>query len=141
MRINRAGLELIKRWEGLRTTAYKCPANVWTIGYGHTGDVKEGDKITTQQAETLLLIDLAKFERFINAQGFELNENQYSALVSLCYNIGPGNFKKSPIYNQLKSDPDSALITTYFLKHVYAGGRKLKGLINRRMEEIKLYNT
>lgn len=142
MKINKAGIELIKRFEGCILKAYKCPANVWTIGYGHTSDVKEGDKITMQQAESLLLIDLASRERFIDSLNLGFNENQFSALVSLVYNIGQGNFNKSPLFAQLKKDKnDLKNIELGFNRHVYGGGKKLPGLIKRRKAEFELYST
>ena len=99
MKINETGLALIKSFEGLRLKAYKCPAGVWTVGYGHTGgDVKAGMIITEEEAEELLRQDLERFEEGVeNLVEVELNENQFCALVSLAYNIGLGNFKRSTL--------------------------------------------
>ena len=85
-------------YEGLRLSAYKCQAGVWTIGYGHTKAVTKGDVITEEKAEELLLDDLSIFEKGVSSLvKVELNENQFSALVSLAFNIGLGNFQKSTL--------------------------------------------
>ena len=87
MTTNHAGLLIIKKFEGCKLTAYKCPAGVWTIGWGHTGNVQEGDKITLAQAETLLRMDLVSREKWLSMLNLKVNENQFSALISLIYNI------------------------------------------------------
>lgn len=100
MKTNKAGVDIIKKYEGLRLDAYKCPAGVWTIGYGHTGDeVVEGIRITKDQAEKLLEDDLEKFEERVSRMLglIPSNENQFSAMVSLGYNIGLGAFKTSSV--------------------------------------------
>lgn len=139
MKINKAGIELIKKWEGCVLKAYKCPSGIWTIGYGHTADVKEGDKIMMQQAETLLIMDLASRERFVDSLNLQLNSNQFSALVSLVYNIGQGNFRKNNIEQLAKIDPNDFNIKNQFLRHIYGAGKILPGLIKRRNAEIELY--
>ena len=90
MRISKTGLNLIKKYEGCRLTAYKCPAGVWTIGYGHTEGVKAGMTITQEQAETFLVSDMVKYERKVNKYQakYNFNQNQYDALVSFAYNVG-----------------------------------------------------
>lgn len=139
MKINDAGLLLIKKFEGCKLTAYKCPAGKWTIGWGHTGNVNEGDKITLAQAETLLRMDLVNREKWLTMLDLKLNENQFSALISLIYNIGQGNFLKSPVYKLIKVNQSDPAIKNAFLRHVYAAGKKLPGLEKRRLEEIELY--
>src|SRR5262245_6586870 len=95
-RTNDAGVALIKRYEGLSLKAYRCPAGALTIGYGHTGDVEEGDVITEEAAEELLRQDLRVFEtgveRFVTVK---LNDNQFAALVSFVFNVGLGAFARS----------------------------------------------
>lgn len=94
MKTSENGLDLIKQFEGYRDTAYKCPAGVWTIGWGHTKGVKEGDRIDTARAEELLSSDLQVFEKAVNDADFpSLTQNQFDALVALTYNIGPSNFR------------------------------------------------
>lgn len=139
MRTNDAGISIIKRWEGCRLQAYQCPSKVWTIGYGHTGNVIPGDKITMAVADSLLRSDLIKFERSLDSYGLPLNENQYSAMVSLMYNIGQGNFAKSNVLKLARVNVNDPRIQDAFLKHVYSAGKILQGLVNRRNDEIKLY--
>ena len=90
MKITSEVLDLIKRYEGLILNAYKDPAGVYTIGYGHTKGVKKGQVITKEQAEALLKEDIAAFERHVDKYDsiYHFNKNQYSALVSFAYNIG-----------------------------------------------------
>lgn len=134
------GLALIKRWEGLRLQAYLCPAGVWTIGYGHTGpDVTPGLVITEAYAEALLRQDLRTFEdgvsRLVTAP---LTDNQFSALVSLAFNIGLGAFARSTLLRKLNAG-DYAGAQAQF--HVWnkAGGKVLPGLVNRRAGEAALF--
>src|SRR6185369_3581566 len=87
--VNQAGIDLIKRFEGLRTHAYKCPADKWTIGWGHTRDVHEGDTISIGEAEEMLADDMADAGEHIGRLvSVPLNENEYAALVSFVFNLG-----------------------------------------------------
>ena len=112
MHISDKGLDLIKRFEGFRDTAYLCPAGVWTIGYGHTQDVKEGDTISQDKAEALLREEVAaKYEPIVtaNTEGLELTQGQFDALVSFVYNVGAYNFETSHLLAHLKAgDIDAA---------------------------------
>ena len=145
MKTNEAGLSLIKSFEGLRLKAYKCPAGVWTIGYGHTGkDVKPGMIITEEQAEEYLRQDLERFEKGVDdLVEVDINENQYSALVSLAYNIGLGNFKKSTLLKLINKGNQNELeaVHSQFKRWVWAGSQILPGLQRRREAEFKLYST
>lgn len=137
--INETGLTLIKKFEGLRLKAYKCAAGVWTIGYGHTKGVKEGDVITEKEAEALLQEDLDKFidhvRYYDETYNYNFNENEFSALVSFAFNIGT----LRGITNGGKRTKFQ--IGSKFNAYVYAGGKKLNGLIKRRAAEYNLYNT
>ena len=133
------GISLIKEFEGLRLKAYKCPGGVWTIGYGHTAGVKPGMVITEEQAEQFLKEDLLIFEKAVNNQNLSINQNQFDALVSLIYNIGIGNFKKSTLLLKVRIDPGDNSIMDEFLRWVYSKGRVLPGLQRRRLAEVKLY--
>ena len=137
MMINSAGLELIKSFEGLRLTAYKDPAGIWTIGYGHTANVTPSMKITEDQADAFLQQDLASAEKAVNdkCKDLYLNENQFSALVSFTYNCGAGNLAKL-IKNRSKEQIADAL-----LLYNKAGGKTLQGLVRRREAEQKLFKT
>ena len=104
LKTGKKGLELIKEFEGCRLTAYKCPANVWTIGYGHTKGVKQGQKITLSEAEELLKDDLKIYESYVNKYvKVSLNQNQFDALVSFTYNCGPGSLRVSALLKKLNS--------------------------------------
>ena len=143
--INQAGLNLIKQFEGLRLKAYRDAVGVWTIGYGHTsmaGDpkVKAGMVITEDEAEQILRIDLKKYEDAVKKAlpGYPLTDNQYAALTSLCYNVGPGNFSKSSVVRYLRQgNPGQS--ADAFRAWNKAGGRVLQGLVTRREAERKLF--
>lgn len=142
-RINCAGLALIKAFEGLRLAAYRCPAGVWTIGYGHTGpDVKPGQRITAAEAEALLRGDLDRFESGVERalNGVVTTENQFAAMVSLAYNIGLGGFGRSAVLRLHKAGKFT-LAANALLLWVKAGGRSLPGLVRRRTAERALYLT
>ena len=133
------GIELIKKYEGLELKAYKCPAGKWTIGYGHTLNVKSTDVISRDDAEYFLKQDLKMSEDEINKQGLQLNQNQFDALVSFTFNLGVGNFRKSTLLKKLKVNVNDLSIAGEFKKWVNANGKKLAGLVRRRAEEAELY--
>lgn len=144
MKINRAGIELIKEFEGLRLEAYKCPAGVWTIGYGHTSAagppaVTSGMKITADEAADILVVDLVKYETAVmNALKRSPNENQFSAMVSLCYNIGPKAFATSTVVRKFNAgDVEGAAAAFRLWKK--SKGEVLTGLVRRRQVEIDLF--
>ena len=139
MKTSRTGIELIKAHEGLRLNAYLCPAGIATIGYGHTYNVKIGDRITSEQAEKFLIDDLIVAETEVNRYGLHLNQNQYDALVSFVYNVGARNFRSSTLLKRLKDNPNDPDIAKQFGRWVYGGGKVLQGLIRRRKDEAKLY--
>lgn len=139
MKTSKRGLDLIKKYEGVRLQAYKCPAGVWTIGYGHTKSVRQGDKISQYQADDYLLEDIRFAENAVNNLNINLTQGQFDALVSFIFNVGVGNFLKSTLYRKVKANPKDKTIPSEFRKWVYAGGAKLAGLIRRREEEARLY--
>jgi lysozyme len=145
MKVNADGYALLKRFEGCRLKSYKCPSAVWTIGYGNTfyedgTKVKEGDVITQARAEQLAKNVVDKFAVSVRALITQtLNENQFSACVSLAYNIGIGGFKKSSVLKKLNVNPLDPTIADSFRKWNKGGGVVLKGLVNRREAEIQLY--
>ena len=136
-KINKSGLNLIKKYEGCKLTSYICPAGVLTIGYGHTGkDVKPNQTITKKKAITLLKKDLARFERHVQSYNYiyEWTDNEFSALVSFAFNIG--NIDQLTAYGtRTRSQIRSAM-----LKYVKANGKTLQGLVKRRKAELKLFN-
>ena len=133
------GLDLIKKYEGLRLEAYKCPAGVWTIGYGHTKGVYKGMSITKEEAEKLLQQDVSVFElQVINTVG-KLAACKIDALVSFAYNVGIAAFRNSTLCRKVKANSDDPAIRNEFMKWIYAGGKKLQGLERRRKEEAEMY--
>lgn len=140
MKLNTEGLALIKKFEGCKLKAYKCAAGVWTIGYGHTKDVKEGDIITKVQAEDFLSQDLEAFEKGLRRMLIvQLNTNQFSALISFAFNVGLGNLQRSTLLRKVNTKASDA--AEAFLPWNKAGGKVLKGLTERRKAERELYLT
>lgn len=137
--INEEGLALIRYYEGLSLRAYLCPAGIPTIGYGHTKGVKMGDVITSSQAMQYLLDDLDTFCAVVSTScTVPLNNNQFAALVSFVYNIGPKSFKSSTLLKKLnKSDYIGA--SSEFLRWNKANGKPLAGLTKRRSAERDLF--
>lgn len=132
-------MQLVKDFESLRLTAYKCPADVWTIGWGHTKGVNQGDEITVEQAEQLLREDLAEFKAAVDkAVEVHLSETEMEALVSLCYNIGIGAFSKSTLVKKL-NDNLRLEAAMEFPKWSKIGSTRSKGLLRRRMKEATLF--
>lgn len=141
MKISQKGIDLIKRFEGCRLEAYKCPAGVWTIGYGHTNGVKEGMKITQQEAEKLLKQDLVVYENIVlESVTTALNQPIFDALVSFTYNLGGGNLKSSTLL-KLLNDRDYYGASKEFEKWNKASGKVLVGLVKRREAERNLFNS
>jgi lysozyme len=145
MKINAEGYALIKHFEGCRLKAYRCPAGVFTIGFGNTfyenGDrVKEGDVITQQRADELAKFIIDQFAVSIAPFILKpLNENQFSACVSLAYNIGTSGFKRSSVFKKLNINPNDPTIADSFKLWNKGGGKVLAGLVKRREAEIALY--
>jgi len=144
MKLNQAGLNLIKRYEGFRSRAYRDPVGIWTIGYGHTSmaglpKVTPGLKISRQQGEYILARDAEKFARQIQPMILvDLTDNQFSALVSFAYNVGGANFRKSSVLKRVNARRFDAVPNRLSL-WVKAGGRTLKGLVRRRAAEGELF--
>ena len=139
MKASSKAYELIRKFEGKSNTAYQDSVGVWTIGYGHTGDVVKGQTITDAEVERLLAADVAVAEKVVNAQNLTLTQNQFDALVDFVFNLGSGNFQKSTLLKKIKADPNDPTIYDEFLRWVYAGGVKLLGLVRRRTDEAELY--
>lgn len=140
MTVSDRGVELIAKYEGCRLEAYKCPAGVWTIGYGHTAGVQPGHTLPSREAaKTLLKEDLKKYGGYVNScvkKGlitFPLNQNQFDALTSFCYNCGNGSLQK------LVSGRDAATVADKLLAYNKGGGKVLAGLTKRREEERALF--
>lgn len=142
MKIGLKGLALIKKFEGCKLSAYLCPANIPTIGYGNTfykngNKVKIGDKITQQQAEELLMDLLPQYEAIVNKNiKIDLTQYQFDALVSFVWNCG-----KSETLFRLVNSKSKDLKTWWQTHYTTGGGKVLKGLVNRRKEESELFFT
>jgi len=132
-------LALIKEFEGLRLEAYLCPADVWTIGYGHTKGVVQGDKITQAGADAFLAQDVLWVAAAVDKKvKVELNTNQEAALYSFIYNVGAGAFGKSTLLRKL-NDWDYEGAANEFKRWNKGGGKVLRGLIRRRNAEAALF--
>ena len=138
-RTSERGITLIKSHEGLRLKAYHCPANVLTIGYGHTKNVYPSMVITSQKAEELLKQDLSVYESAVNKYvTVPLNQNQFDALVSFSFNVGTNALGRSTLLRKLNSK-DYQGAGNEFMRWVRAGTRILPGLVRRRQEEKELF--
>lgn len=138
--VNRATIELVKRFEGLFLKAYVCPAGVLTIGYGHTGKyVTKGLVISKEKADELLENDLEKFATGVSSLvKVSLNENQFGALVSFAFNVGIGAFGSSTLLKKLNAGNFSGAASE-FARWNKAGGIVLGGLVSRREAEKELF--
>jgi lysozyme len=141
-----AGIEIIKLMEGFRSAPYKCPAGIPTIGYGATfypggKKVTMADATITEARGTELLQSmLVSFEQYVDSYcRDDINQNQFDALVSFAYNLGPGNLKSSTLLKKVNANPEDESIRLEFMKWVKAGGKTLKGLVRRREAEANLY--
>ena len=131
-------IAIIKKFEGLRLKAYKCPAGVYTIGYGHTENVLADSEISELMADQILRKDLKNFEQAINDLDLPLLQCEFDALVSFAFNVGIGNFNKSTL-KKLLLQKKFFYAAKEFDKWVFAGGKKLPGLQNRRNTERKIF--
>ena len=146
MHISDEGLELIKHFEGCPTddegnvVAYQDAVDVWTIGYGHTKDVQEGDKWTKEKADFMLWRELEdEYEEYVNSYvHVPLNQNQFDALCSWVYNLGPANLKKSSLLRKLNNG-DYEEVPQQIKRWNKAGGKVLEGLVRRREAEALLF--
>lgn len=132
-------IPLIKEFEGCKLKAYKCPAGVWTIGYGHTEGVKEGDVWTQEKADEILASDVDLFsagvKRLVRSS---LNSFQLGALISFAFNLGLGNLGKSTLL-KLVNEGKFDLAANEFVKWNKANGQVLPGLTRRREAEKALF--
>ena len=137
-----AGINLIKEAEGFNKVAYIGPegGSIYTIGYGHRStSIKKGQEITKPEAEKLLKQDLKKFEKYVNDVSYvpftaKLNQNQFDALVSFTYNLGPGGLSDLCKVGMNK-------VAEEMLRYTHSNGKELDGLVKRRRKESKLFGT
>jgi len=139
-------INLVKKFEGWSSKPYKCPAGIPTIGYGNTF-YENGTKvsmndpaITEERGIELLKHELQKFAKYVDSYcRDDINQFQFDALVSFCYNLGPANLKNSTLLKKVNANPIDPSIKDEFLKWTKAGGKVLKGLVTRRTAEADLY--
>ncbi len=143
MIINDKGRQIIELFEGMKLKAYKCPAGVWTIGVGHTGDVKEGMVITKHQAEEIFTYDLQTFEEAVAHLAPKATANQFSALVSFAFNVGVDALRRSTLLKELNAGRplNAANEFSKWTKAKNAAGVlvPLPGLVKRRAAERALF--
>ena len=139
MKVSQECIDLVKFFEGFEPKAYLCPANVWTIGYGRTKNVKEGDELNELQAERDLLEELEEFaEQVLNTVKVDLEQNELDALTSWTYNLGVGNLQSSTLLKKLNSG-DKNSVPSEMIRWNKAAGKVLAGLTRRREAEAKLW--
>ena len=144
MKTSPAGISLIQEFEGRRLEAYKCPAGIWTIGYGHTSaagapEVKPGMVITKQEANDILIRDLVKYENAVDRLvKVPLTQNQFYALVSFAFNVGEGALAKSTLLKKLNAGNYDA-VPAELMKWTKGGGKELPGLVRRRRAEAAMW--
>lgn len=145
-KISQEGINLIKKYEGLKVKPYLCPANIPTIGYGSTY-YEDGTKvkltdtpITEARATSLLMALLVSYEKAVDSFcRDDINQHQFDSLVCFSYNVGVNALKKSTLLKKVNINPNDPTIKNEFLKWDKANGKVLKGLTKRRLEEANLY--
>lgn len=137
MNTSQKGIDLIKTFEGCKLAAYKDPAGILTIGYGHTKGVTADQKITWDQADAYLLEDLKAAESAVSKKPYDWKQNEFDALVSFTFNCGSGNLTKLVKSGKRTKEEISAALLLYNK----AGGKVLAGLTRRRQAEKDLFDT
>ena len=138
MQISDNCLDLVRQYEGFEAKAYKCPAGIWTIGYGHTLNVRPNDVITEAQASQLLKEELQSYAAKVAKIVPVATQNQFDALVSFAYNLGVNALSTSTLIKKhLAFDYKGA--QAEFARWNKAGGKVLQGLVKRRAAEAELY--
>ena len=138
MKTSQYGIDLIKHFEGCELKAYKCPAGVWTIGYGHTKGVQPGDEWSEDHADHMLQVELEEYEGYVDKYvTAPLGQNQFDALVSWTYNLGGGNLSASTMLKVLNAGEYDE-VPNQMLRWNKAGGKVLEGLTRRRQAEADM---
>lgn len=142
MEISQNGIDLIKRYEGCSLISYQDTSGIWTIGYGWTGKVNgkticKGLKISQETADNLLSTNLVSYENKVNKYQniYHFNQNEFDALVSFCYNIG----NIDQLTDNGKRTKEE--VKSHWIAYCKSNGKTLQGLVNRRKDELKLFNT
>ena len=140
METSNYAIENIKQFESCKLTAYKCPAGIWTIGYGHTKNVTSGMKITQVEANNYIKADILPIETFLKGLNVNLKQGQYDALIDFMFNLGIGSFKNSTLCKLIKANSSDEKICAEFMKWVHGGNKVLPGLVKRRQWECEQWN-
>lgn len=130
-------IEKIKEFEGFVSLAYRCPAGVWTVGYGHTRGVYEGRRVNEEEAEELLREDLVPCEHFVDKLSVARTQGQFDALVDFVFNLGTERLQDSTLLRKIREGAPTAEIQDEFGRWVYGGGEVLPGLVRRRKWEAE----
>ncbi len=146
MNVSKAAILLIKHHEGVRSRPYRCPAGLWTVGVGHLiGDGKSlpeswNRTFSQEEIDKILKSDLRRFELGLTKllPNIPLKQNEFDALVSFCFNLGLGCFQRSTIRQALLRGNKEAAMES-LVKYCRAGGKILKGLQTRRLDEKTLF--
>ena len=148
MQTSERGIRLIKHYEGVRNRPYRCPAGLWTVGVGHLiGDGKSlpeswNRTFTSEEIDGLLRSDLRRFELGVHKMlpNMPLRQSEFDALISFSFNLGLGCFQRSTVRQALlRGDKKTAMAS--LLKYCRAGGKILKGLQTRRLDEKTLFES
>ncbi len=139
MKISENGLELIKKFEGCETTAYQDSVGVWTIGFGHTKGVEEGQTCSIEDAESMLADEMDEYEGYINNMvKVDLQQHEFDALVAWVYNLGPTNLGESTMLKVLNGGQFDR-VPDEMNRWTRAGGKILEGLVRRRQAESLMF--
>ena len=139
MKISEDGLELIKKFEGCETTAYQDSVGVWTIGFGHTKGVEEGQTCSIEDAESMLADEMDEYEGYINNMvKVDLQQHEFDALVAWVYNLGPTNLGESTMLKVLNGGQFDR-VPDEMNRWTRAGGEILEGLVRRRQAESLMF--
>ena len=141
MKISENGLELIKKFEGCETTAYQDSVGVWTIGFGHTKGVEEGQTCSIEDAESMLADEMDEYEGYINNMvKVELQQHEFDSLVAWVYNLGPTNLSESTMLKVLNGGQFDR-VPDEMNRWTRAGGEILEGLVRRRQAESLMFQN
>ena len=141
MKISEDGLELIKKFEGCETTAYQDSVGVWTIGFGHTKGVEEGQTCSIEDAESMLADEMDEYEGYINNMvKVELQQHEFDSLVAWVYNLGPTNLSESTMLKVLNGGQFDR-VPDEMNRWTRAGGEILEGLVRRRQAESLMFQN
>ncbi len=141
MKISEDGLELIKKFEGCETSAYQDSVGVWTIGFGHTKGVEEGQTCSIEDAELMLTDEMDEYEGYINNMvKVDLQQHEFDSLVAWVYNLGPTNLNESTMLKVLNGGQFDR-VPDEMNRWTRAGGEILEGLVRRRQAESLMFQN